>query len=163
MSKGIGRAMATLALVAGLPILGNALDNGLARTPPMGWNSWNKYACDGLNEKVVRDTADAMASNGMKDAGYQFVVIDDCWQTSRDGEGNIIPDKAKFPSGIKALADYIHSKGLKFGIYTDVGTKTCAGRPASAGHEYQDARQYAEWGVDYVKEDWCNTLPGQNA
>jgi alpha-galactosidase len=99
----------------------------------------------------------------MKEAGYAYVVIDDCWQTSRDAEGNIIADKEKFPSGIKALADYIHSKGLKFGIYTDVGTKTCAGRPGSAGHEYQDARQYAEWGVDYVKEDWCNTLPGQNA
>ncbi len=163
MRTGIIRAVAALVFFAGLPMLGNAWDNGLAKTPPMGWNSWNKYACDGLNEKVVRETADAMASNGMKDAGYQFVVIDDCWQTSRDEEGNIIPDKAKFPSGIKALADYIHSKGLKFGIYTDAGTKTCAGRPGSAGHEYQDARQYAQWGVDYVKEDWCSTLPGQNA
>ena len=163
MSKGIFRGMAMLALLAGLPMLGNALDNGLARTPPMGWNSWNKFACDGLNEKVVRETADAIASNGMKDAGYQFVVIDDCWQTSRDARGNIIADKDKFPSGIKALADYIHSKGLKFGIYTDVGTKTCAGRPGTAGHEYQDAAQYAAWGVDYVKEDWCITLPGQNA
>lgn len=141
----------------------HALDNGLARTPPMGWNSWNKYACKGLNEKVVRDTADAIAANGMKDAGYQYVVIDDCWQTGRDAEGNIIPDKDKFPSGIKALADYIHSKGLKFGIYTDVGTNTCAGRPGSIGHEYQDARQYAQWGVDYLKEDWCHTLPGQNS
>jgi alpha-galactosidase len=90
-------------------------------------------------------------------------VIDDCWQTSRDAAGNIIADPQKFPSGIKALADYVHSKGLKFGIYTDVGTKTCAGRPGSMGHEYQDAQQYANWGVDYLKEDWCNTLPGQSS
>jgi len=163
MKNGFCRLMVTaLTLLAGLPAA-QALDNGLARTPPMGWNSWNKYACAGLNENVVRATADAIAANGMKDAGYVFVNIDDCWQTGRDAEGNIIPDKEKFPSGIKALADYIHSKGLKFGIYTDVGTKTCAGRPGSIGHEYQDARQYAAWGVDYVKEDWCNTLPGQNS
>jgi alpha-galactosidase len=146
-----------------MPAVGHALDNGLARTPPMGWNSWNKYACKGLNEKVVRETADAMASNGMKDAGYQFVIIDDCWQTGRDAEGNIVADAELFPSGIKALADYIHAKGLKFGIYTDVGTMTCAKRPGSIGHEYQDAKQYANWGVDYLKEDWCNTLPGQNS
>src|SRR5271156_1770171 len=144
------------------PVAGRALDNGLAKTPPMGWNSWNKFACKGLNEKVVRETADAMASNGMKEAGYQFVIIDDCWQTGRDAAGNIVADAERFPSGIKALADYIHGKGLKFGIYTDVGTMTCAKRPGSIGHEYQDAKQYANWGVDYLKEDWCNTLPGQN-
>lgn len=154
--------IAAFAFVTLLPS-GSALDNGVARTPPMGWNSWNKFACKGLNEQVVRATADAIASNGMKDAGYQYVNIDDCWQTGRDADGNIIVDAEKFPSGLKALADYIHSKGLKFGVYTDVGTKTCAGRPGSIGHEYQDARQYAAWGVDYVKEDWCNTLPGQNA
>jgi alpha-galactosidase len=155
----------TIAAVAILTLLpaGRALDNGVARTPPMGWNSWNKYACKGLNEQVVRATADAIATNGMKDAGYQYVNIDDCWQTGRDADGNIIVDAEKFPSGLKALADYIHSKGLKFGVYSDVGTKTCAGRPGSIGHEYQDARQYAAWGVDYLKEDWCNTLPGQNA
>jgi alpha-galactosidase len=145
------------------PIVGHALDNGLARTPPMGWNSWNKYACKGINEKVVRETADAMASNGMKDAGYQYVVIDDCWQTGRDQAGNIVADAERFPSGIKALADYIHSKGLKFGIYTDAGTMTCAKRPGSVGHEYQDAKQYANWDVDYLKEDWCSTLPGQSS
>lgn len=145
------------------PAVSQALDNGLARTPPMGWNSWNKFGCNGLNEKVVRETADQIASNGMKDAGYEYVILDDCWQTGRDGQGNIVVDAAKFPSGIKALADYIHSKGLKFGIYTDVGTMTCAKRPGSIGHEYQDARQYAAWGVDYLKEDWCNTLPGQNS
>jgi alpha-galactosidase len=129
----------------------------------MGWNSWNKFACEGINEKVVRASADAIAANGMKDAGYEYVVIDDCWQTGRDASGNIVADAVKFPSGIKALADYVHSKGLKFGIYTDAGTKTCAGRPGSMGHEYQDAQQYANWGVDYLKEDWCNTLPGQSS
>jgi alpha-galactosidase len=152
-----------LMLFAMVSSVGLALDNGLARTPPMGWNSWNKFACKGLNEKVVRETADAMASNGMKDAGYQFVILDDCWQTGRDAAGNILADAERFPSGIKALADYIHGKGLKFGIYTDVGTMTCAKRPGSIGHEYQDAKQYANWGVDYLKEDWCNTLPGQNS
>ncbi len=134
----------------------------LALTPPMGWNSWNKFACDGVNEQVIRKTADAMVSSGMKDAGYEYVVIDDCWQIDRDSSGNIVPDPKKFPSGIKALADYVHSKGLKFGIYTCAGTRTCAGRPGSLGHEYQDAISYARWGVDYLKEDWCNT-EGQNA
>jgi len=153
--------VAALATLAAAPVQG--LDNGVARTPPMGWNSWNKFACKGINEKVVREAADQMASSGMKDAGYQYVVIDDCWQTGRDAAGNIVADAEKFPSGIKALADYVHSKGLKFGIYTDVGTLTCAKRPGSIGHEYQDAKQYAAWGVDYLKEDWCNTLPGQNA
>ena len=129
----------------------------LAATPPMGWNSWNKFACDGINETVIREVADAMVSSGMKDAGYQYIVIDDCWQVARDSAGNILADKVKFPHGIKGLADYIHSKGLKFGIYTCAGRKTCAGRPASEGYEFQDARQYAAWGVDYLKEDWCNT------
>jgi alpha-galactosidase len=157
------RMLLVMMLFAIAQSFGLALDNGLARTPPMGWNSWNKFACKGLNEKVVRETADAMASNGMKDAGYQFVILDDCWQTGRDAAGNILADAERFPSGIKALADYIHGKGLKFGIYTDVGTMTCAKRPGSIGHEYQDAKQYANWGVDYLKEDWCNTLPGQNS
>src|SRR6185312_7200626 len=129
----------------------------LAQTPPMGWNSWNKFACDGINETGVREDADAMVSTGMRDAGYQYIVIDDCWQVSRDSAGNIVADAVKFPHGIKALADYIHSKGLKFGIYTCAGRNTCAGRPASQGYEWQDARQYAAWGVDYLKEDWCNT------
>lgn len=129
----------------------------LAQTPPMGWNSWNKFACDNINEKVIREVADAMVTSGMQQVGYQYVVIDDCWQTGRDSAGNIMADPVKFPHGIRALADYIHSKGLKFGIYTCAGTKTCAGRPASRGYEFQDARQYAAWGVDYLKEDWCNT------
>jgi alpha-galactosidase len=130
--------------------------NGLALTPPMGWNSWNKFACDN-NEQTVRATADAMVASGMRDAGYQYVVIDDCWQTSRDANGFIVADAQKFPSGIKALADYVHSRGLKFGIYSDAGRLTCGGRPASQGHEYQDALTYARWGVDYLKYDWCNT------
>jgi len=133
----------------------SALDNGLARTPPMGWNSWNKFACN-VSEKLIRDAADAIVSSGMKDAGYQYVVIDDCWQVSRDENGNIVPDATRFPSGMKALGDYIHSKGLKFGIYSDAGTGTCQNRPGSRGYEFQDARQYAAWGVDYLKYDWCN-------
>lgn len=129
---------------------------GLAQTPPMGWNSWNKFACN-VSEKLIRETADAMVSTGMKDAGYEYVVIDDCWQVSRDSLGFIVPDPSRFPSGIKALADYIHSKGLKFGIYSCAGAQTCGGRPASRGHEYQDALSYAKWGVDYLKYDWCFT------
>jgi alpha-galactosidase len=127
---------------------------GLALTPPMGWNSWNKFQCD-VNESIIRAMADAMATNGMKDAGYQYINIDDCWQGSRDAQGFIQADAAKFPSGIKALADYVHAKGLKLGIYSDAGAKTCGGRPASRGHEYQDALTYARWSVDYLKYDWC--------
>jgi len=133
-----------------------ALDNGLARTPPMGWNSWNKFACN-VSESLIKSAADAMVSSGMKDAGYEYVVIDDCWQVSRDANGNIIPDATRFPSGMKALGDYIHGKGLKFGIYSDAGTGTCQNRPGGRGYEFQDARQYAAWGVDYLKYDWCNT------
>ncbi len=132
-----------------------ALDNGLARTPPMGWNSWNKFACN-VSEDLIQQAADAMVRSGMKDAGYQYVVIDDCWQVARDDKGDIVADAKRFPSGMKALGDYIHSKGLKFGIYSDAGTLTCQGRPGSRGYEYQDARQYAAWGVDYLKYDWCN-------
>ena len=132
-----------------------ALDNGLALTPPMGWNSWNKFGCD-VSESLIKSVADAMATNGMKDAGYQYVIIDDCWQIGRDPDGNIVADPQRFPSGIKALADYIHAKGLKFGIYSCAGTNTCAGRPGGLFHESQDARAYAAWGVDYLKFDWCN-------
>ena len=138
-----------------------ALENGLARTPPMGWNSWNKFGCN-VSEQMIRDMADAMVSSGMKDSGYQYVVIDDCWQIARDEQGNIVADAKTFPGGIKALVDYVHSKGLKFGIYSDSGVRTCAGRPGSWGYEFQDARQYAAWGVDYLKYDWCNN-GGQNS
>jgi alpha-galactosidase len=130
------------------------VSNGLAQTPPMGWNSWNKFACDN-DERTVRATADAMVSSGMRDAGYRYLVIDDCWQGKRDADGFIHPDPKKFPSGIKAVAHYVHSKGLKFGIYSDAGFETCGHRPGSQGHEYQDALQYARWGVDYLKYDWC--------
>lgn len=130
--------------------------NGLALTPPMGWNSWNRYGCK-IDEKTVRAMADAMTTNGMKAAGYTYIVIDDCWHGSRDAKGFIQEDRTKFPSGLKALGDYIHARGLKFGIYSDAGRKTCGGRPGSQGHEYQDAQTYAGWGVDYLKYDWCST------
>jgi alpha-galactosidase len=127
----------------------------LAPTPPMGWNSWNKFGCN-VSDKLIREMADAMVSSGMEAAGYQYVNIDDCWQVSRDTSGTIIADPTRFPSGIKALADYVHSKGLKLGIYTDAGTGTCEKRPGSLNHEVQDAKTYASWGIDYVKIDWCN-------
>lgn len=130
--------------------------DALALTPPMGWNSWNKFGCD-VSEKLMRETADTLVSTGMKDAGYQYLVIDDCWQVRRDAQGKIVVDPDRFPSGMKALADYVHGKGLKFGLYSDAGTLTCGGRPGSKGHEVQDARTYAEWGVDYLKYDWCHT------
>lgn len=136
--------------------LGFAQKFDLAKTPPMGWNSWNTFACD-INEQLIRETADAMVASGMKDAGYIYVNIDDCWHGSRDSLGFIHEDLARFPSGMKALADYVHSKGLKIGLYSDAGTHTCGGRPGSRGHEYQDAITYARWGIDYLKYDWCNT------
>ena len=130
--------------------------NGLALTPPMGWNSWNKFACN-VTEQTLRDTADSMVTTGMRDAGYHYVVVDDCWHGPRDANGFITSDPKRFPSGIKPLADYIHQRGLKFGIYSDAGHQTCGSRPGSQGHEYQDALTYARWGVDYLKYDWCNT------
>jgi len=153
-----------LGIVLGAAVCGNAWAQkaeGLASTPQMGWNSWNKFACN-IDERLIRETADAMVKSGLKDAGFQYVNIDDCWQGERDADGNIQPDPKRFPSGIKALADYVHGKGLKLGIYSDAGATTCGGRPGSRGHEYQDARNYARWGIDYVKYDWCNT-PGMNA
>jgi alpha-galactosidase len=128
----------------------------LAQTPPMGWNSWNKFGCD-VSEQLIREMADAMVSSGLQAAGYQYVNIDDCWQVSRDAQGNIVADPAKFPSGIKALADYVHGKGLKLGVYTDAGRLTCQKRPGSFDHEFRDAKTYASWGVDYVKVDWCHS------
>jgi len=142
-------------LVVSMSVYGQKF-NGLATSPPMGWNSWNRFGCD-VDESLIMETADAMVENGMKDAGYQYIVIDDCWHGMRDSLGFIHPHPDHFPSGMKALADYIHSKGLKFGIYSDAGWRTCAGRPGSRGYEYQDALTYAEWGVDYLKYDWCNT------
>ena len=127
--------------------------NGLAKTPPMGWNSWNKFQSK-VTDKLVREVADAMATNGMKDAGYVYVNIDDTWEAGRDAAGNIQTNE-KFPD-MKALADYVHSKGLKIGIYSSPGPKTCAGYEGSFKHEEQDAKTYAAWGIDYLKYDWCS-------
>lgn len=130
---------------------------GLALTPPMGWSSWNKFGTD-INEKVIMEIADALVETGLRDAGYVYVNLDDCWHApGRDADGMPMCDPDKFPSGIKALADYMHERGLKLGIYSDAGYRTCAEKFGSAGHEYQDALQYARWGVDYLKYDWCNT------
>jgi len=148
--------LATFACLAIIFSPAYGLNNGLALTPPMGWNSWNTFRLE-INEELVRGIADIFVERGFKDAGYEYIVIDDGWQTDRDAEGNIVVNEKKFPSGIKALADYVHSKGLKFGIYSDAGYKTCGGYPGSRGYEYQDARQYAAWGVDYLKYDWCAT------
>jgi alpha-galactosidase len=128
--------------------------NNLAQKPPMGWNSWNKFECN-VSEKLIMQMADEMVKGGMQKSGYQYIVIDDCWQVGRDENGEIVVDKNRFPNGMKKLADYIHSKGLKFGIYSCAGEKTCQGRPGGFGHEFQDARTYASWGVDYLKYDWC--------
>ena len=130
----------------------------LADTPPMGWNSWKKFGCK-IDEILIRETADAFVSSGMRDAGYVYVNIDDCWMAKeRDAQGDLQPDPVRFPNGIKALSDYVHAKGLKLGVYSSAGTKTCEGLPASLDHEDADARKFAEWGVDYLKYDNCNNL-----
>jgi len=151
-------AALTLALLLAAPAPGARAQKfeDLAPTPPMGWNSWNRFGCD-VDEELIRATADAMVASGMRDAGYRYVVIDDCWQGERDERGFLRPDPGRFPSGMKALADDLHSKGLALGIYSDAGWKSCGGRPGSRGREYQDAATFAEWGVDYLKYDWCNT------
>jgi len=131
------------------------LDNGLARTPQMGWNSWNHFGC-GINENLIRDTIRTVVSSGLSKAGYVYVNMDDCWAGWRDSSGNIHPDNQTFPNGVKPLADYAHSLGLKFGLYSDAGTETCAGRPGSLHYETNDATTYASWGVDYLKYDNCN-------
>lgn len=128
----------------------------LCRTPPMGWSSWNTFACN-IDETLVREIADAMVNKGLLDAGYQYLNMDDCWHGERDANGFIQANAERFPGGIAALADYVHAKGLKLGIYSDAGSETCGGKPGSQGHEYQDALQYARWGIDYLKYDWCNT------
>jgi len=135
-----------------LPVIHKVADNGLAKVPPMGWNSWNKFA-GRVDDAAVREMADAMANNGMKAAGYQYINIDDTWEAGRDARGNITANQ-KFPD-MKALADYVHSKGLKIGIYSSPGPNTCAGYEGSYGHEEQDAQTYAAWGIDYLKYDWC--------
>jgi alpha-galactosidase len=160
--------LAAALLLAGIAAIvpapaAQALENGVARTPPMGWNSWNTFGCN-INEALIRQMADAMVSSGMQAAGYQYVVVDDCWMNpNRDAAGNLQGDPGRFPSGMRALGDYIHGKGLKFGIYQAPLDRTCAqyfgsypGATGSQGHETQDARQFAAWGVDYLKYDWCS-------
>ena len=136
----------------------------LGITPPMGWNSWNTFTWE-INDKLIREAADAFVSEGLKDAGYEYVVIDDCWsEKQRDKNGKLVPDHWKFPDGIKPVADYVHSKGLKFGMYSCAGTHTCGGHPGSFEHEFDDADTFAEWGVDYLKYDYCykpDHIPGE--
>ncbi|MER5835799.1 ricin-type beta-trefoil lectin domain protein [Streptomyces sp. NPDC002130] len=153
----------TASLVASAHSTAAAAPGSPALTPPLGWNSWNSFGC-GITEAQVRQAADAMVASGMKDAGYRYVVVDDCWfDPQRDAAGNLRANPAKFPSGMKALGDYIHGKGLKFGIYQAPNEKTCAqgvgtypGSTGSKGHEAQDAATFASWGVDYLKYDWCS-------
>eukprot|EP01018_Ginkgo_biloba_P017179 Gb_04687 [translate_table: standard] len=131
------------------------LQKGLARTPPMGWSSWNHFGCN-IDEKIIRETADALVSSGLSKLGYEYVNIDDCWaELKRDKHGRLVPSASKFPSGIKALADYVHKKGLKLGIYSDAGYYTCQKQPGSLGHEQVDADTFAAWGIDYLKYDNC--------
>ncbi|GAA1928702.1 glycoside hydrolase family 27 protein [Streptantibioticus ferralitis] len=153
LSLSIALPALSLSLLATTPA--HALDNGLARTPPMGWNSWDTFGCN-ANEQIVKDTADFMVSSGMRDAGYQYLTIDDCWMSrSRDAGGNLAPDLQKYPDGLAALAAYVHSKGLKFGVYESPTYHTCQGFPGSLDHEQQDARTFASWGVDFLKYDNC--------
>ncbi|SES20150.1 alpha-galactosidase [Lentzea xinjiangensis] len=155
--------LAAVTAVTAVPATAPAAPGSPALTPPLGWNSWNSFGC-GITESQVRQAADAMVSSGMRDAGYQYVVVDDCWfDPQRDSAGNLRAHPTKFPSGMKALGDYIHARGLKFGIYQAPNEKTCAqgtgahpGSTGSKGHEVQDARTFASWGVDYLKYDWCS-------
>ena len=131
--------------------------DGLAPTPPMGWNSWNAFKGD-IDERLILENAETLVASGMREVGYRYVVVDDGWMApERDRAGNLVPDPAKFPRGIAYVADRVHALGLRFGIYTDAGTKTCLELPASLGYEFRDAHQFAAWGVDFVKIDWCHT------
>lgn len=141
------------ALILLSSVIARAQDSMLARTPPMGWNSWNHFACE-VSDAVVRAQADALVASGMKSVGYTYILIDDCWQGTRDAAGYIHPN-AKFPN-MKALAEYVHGKGLKIGIYSSPGPKTCGGYTGSYGHEEQDAQTFADWGMDYLKYDLCS-------
>jgi alpha-galactosidase len=134
-----------------------ALDNGLGRTPAMGYNTWNDYEC-AVTEDDVKRSADALVDLGLAELGYEYVNLDDCWAKGRDANGVIYADPDTFPSGLASLADYVHSKNLKFGTYTDRGILTCAKRPGSYGYETIDAQTYADWGVDYLKEDSCYSI-----
>lgn len=151
----IVRLVLSFALCLSAPAMAQKFEQ-LARAPQMGWNSWNTFGCN-VDEAMIRQMADAMVASGMQDAGYEYINIDDCWHGERDADGFIQANPETFPSGMKALADYVHARGLKLGIYSDAGDTTCAGKPGSRGHEYQDALTYARWGIDYVKYDWCDT------
>ncbi|WP_440102376.1 glycoside hydrolase family 27 protein [Streptosporangium sp. H16] len=156
-------SLAALTLALTPATQAQALENGVGRTPPMGWNTWNTFGCN-INETLIKQTADALVNNGMRDLGYQYVVVDDCWfDPNRDSAGNLQANLSRFPSGMKALGDYLHARGLKFGLYQAPLDKTCAqyfnaypGATGSLNHEVQDARQFAAWGVDYLKYDWCS-------
>jgi alpha-galactosidase len=153
----------------GTSTIAHAESNGLALTPPMGFNDWNAFACN-VTEAKIKQAADFMVSSGLKALGYNYVNVDDCWMaSSRDSKGNLVANSQKFPNGIKALADYVHKDGLLFGIYEGAGTKTCKGLPGSYNHETHDADTFASWGVDYLKYDWCSgksvpfsSFPGQS-
>jgi len=136
----------------------------LASTPPMGWNSWNMFGWN-INEASIRETADALVSSGLKECGYEYVVIDDCWsrKTGRDSNGELVPDPQKFPNGIKPLSDYVHNLGLKIGIYSDAAELTCAGYPGSYQFEDQDAQLWASWDIDFLKYDYCHAPADQSA
>lgn len=163
LRRTLALTLSVVLLAMAAPLLGlttaqpaAALGNGLALTPQMGFNDWNAYGCN-VSESLIKNTAQAMHTNDMQAAGYSYVNIDDCWMThSRDSGGRLVPDPVKFPDGIKGTADYVHSLGLKLGIYEDAGTATCAGYPGSLGHETTDAQSFASWGVDYLKYDNCN-------
>ncbi|GFS68497.1 alpha-galactosidase A [Trichonephila clavipes] len=164
-------AVFTVMVALALPFSVLALDNGLALTPPMGWLSWERFTCNTdckndpancISERLYKDMADRLVTDGYKDLGYEYINIDDCWmEKERDKGGKLVPDRERFPNGIKGLADYIHSKGLKLGIYQDIGSKTCAGFPGSYGHFEIDAATFAEWEVDMLKVDGCYADPKQ--
>jgi alpha-galactosidase len=148
------KVITTVVLCLSLTIFAQKFD-GLVLTPPMGWNSWNTFDLD-IDEQLIKETADALITSGMREAGYEYIVIDDGWEAAeRDEQENLVPDPLKFPGGMKALGDYLHTRGFKFGIHNCAGTKTCAGLPGGRGHEFQDAKAYASWGVDFLKYDWC--------
>ncbi|MEH1127225.1 glycoside hydrolase family 27 protein [Micromonospora sp. CPCC 206061] len=163
MGLAVAVLVAAVATQVAAPQPAIALENGVGRTPPMGWNTWNTFGCN-INETLIRQMADAIVANGMRDLGYKYVVVDDCWfNPNRDAAGNLQGDPTRFPSGMKALGDYLHARDLKFGIYQVPVDQTCAqyfdsypGATGSQGHEVQDARQFAAWGVDYLKYDWCS-------
>ncbi|XP_065825986.1 probable alpha-galactosidase [Oscarella lobularis] len=157
----MNRRFLALALLAKVLLFASGAQTGsmIAQTPPMGWSSWNHFTCAGINETVVKGVADAMVSSGLKDFGYIYVNLDDCWQINRTADGVIVPDPTKFPNGIPSLVNYVKAKGLKFGLYTSRGVMTCQRRPGSYGYEEIDAKTYASWGVEFLKNDNCYPAP----